>query len=315
MEFATARVPRVTRGLAEALVAPAIIVHGTSEQKSYFLPRILTGEDRYCQGFSEPDAGSDLAGLRTRGVVDGNEVLVTGQKVWTSDSAAANMVFVLCRTDLDAPKHRGISYVLMPLRDNNIDIVPLRQLNGGADFAQVFFNGARAPLFNVIGGLNNGWRVAMTTLGNERGGAAVGHLGFEQQFWRLVELARGNGRAADPLVRQRLAWSYERIDIMRFSAMRMLASMADGRDPGPTGSLSKLFSSEFNRKFMELALQVLGAEATTPEEGSSAGFWYEAFLVSRAMTIAGGASEIQRNILGERVLGLPKDPQGPANAG
>ena len=167
-EFARAGVPRVTRGMGEWLVGPSIIVHGSEEQKAKFLPRIISGKDRYCQGFSEPDAGSDLAGLKTRGVVDGEEIVITGQKVWTSGAQMANMMFCLCRTDPDAPKHQGISYVLLPMKtadgeSNGIELRPLRQITGNSGFTETFLTEARAPLSNVIGGLNNGWRVTMTT--------------------------------------------------------------------------------------------------------------------------------------------------------
>jgi alkylation response protein AidB-like acyl-CoA dehydrogenase len=307
--FHDAGVPRVTRGLAEALVGPALIAHATEEQKRYFLPRIVSGVDSYCQGFSEPDAGSDLASLRTLGVVDGDDIVITGQKVWTSDSEAANMVFVLCRTDPDAPKHRGISYVLVPLADNNIEVRPLRQLNGGADFAEVYFTGARAPMFNLIGGLNNGWNVAMTVLVNERGGgAAIGHTGPLGQFWEVVDLVRKRGLENDVRVRQHLAWAFTKVEIMRFNGLRTLASLSQGSEPGPEGSMGKLAMTEFNRTFLELVLEILGADATI-RDSDEVIRWVETFYMSRAMTIAGGASEIQRNIIGERLLGLPRDKQ------
>jgi alkylation response protein AidB-like acyl-CoA dehydrogenase len=208
-EFSRAGVPRVTRGMGEWLVGPSIIVWGTDEQKAYFLPRIVDGTDRYCQGFSEPDAGSDLASLKTRGVIDGDEVVITGQKVWTSGAQAANMMFCLCRTDPDAPKHRGISYVLTPMfreggESNGFELRPIKQPTGGAHFTETFITEARAPLFNVIGGLNNGWRVTMTTLGNERGGnATTQHVQYTKQFWEAVELAKKYGKDRDPLVAER----------------------------------------------------------------------------------------------------------------
>ena len=195
-EFARAGVPRVTRGMGEWLVGPSIIVWGTDEQKAHFLPRIIDGTDRYCQGFSEPDAGSDLAGLKTQGVVDGDEVVITGQKVWTSGAQTANMMFCLCRTDPDAPKHKGISYVLTPMyRDdgssNGFELRPIKQMTGSAHFTETFITEARAPLFNVIGGLHDGWRVTMTTLGNERGGnATTQHVQYTKQFWDAVELTQ-----------------------------------------------------------------------------------------------------------------------------
>src|SRR5580700_1277876 len=190
-EFYRAGVPRVIRGMGEALVGPSIIVHGSAEQQAYFLPRIISGEDRYCQGFSEPGHGSDLAAVETKGEIDGDEIVVTGQKVWTSGAAYANMMFALCRTDPSVPKHAGLSYVLFDFTDPGVTYRPIRQMSGAAEFAEDFIDGVRAPLFNIIGGLNNGWRVAMTTLGHERGGrATVQHLGFEREYWERSEERR-----------------------------------------------------------------------------------------------------------------------------
>jgi alkylation response protein AidB-like acyl-CoA dehydrogenase len=306
-------VPAVRRGMGESLVGPAIIVHGTPEQKAYFLPRIVAGEDVYCQGYSEPDHGSDLGAVETRGVVDGDEIVIHGQKVWTSGAQQANMIFVLCRTNPDVPKHRGLSYVLVPFSpENGVTVRPLRQLSGAAEFCEDFFDGARAPLFNVIGGLNNGWAPAMTTLGFERGGnATTAHLGFEQEFWDLVGVARKNGKAEDPLIRQRLAWSYTHVELMRFAGLRLLASLAGGREPGPEASVSKLFWSEDHKLFGEMAIDVVGADAMVrPDgEGYATDDWQDVFLSSRAGTIYSGTSQIQKNIIGERALGLPKEPQ------
>ena len=198
-EIYRAGVPRVVRGMGESLVGPSVIVHGTPEQQAYFLPRIITGEDVYCQGFSEPGTGSDLAGLQTKGEIDGDEVVITGQKLWTSGAARANKMFVLCRTDPAAEKHAGISFVLIDFKDPAVSYQPVRQMSGAAEFCEDFLDGVRAPLFNVIGGLNNGWRVAMTTLGYERGGAAsIMHLAYQREFWELVETARKRGSDTDP---------------------------------------------------------------------------------------------------------------------
>ena len=314
-EFARAGVPRVTRGMGEGLVGPAIIVHGTDEQKAHFLPRIISGEDRYCQGFSEPDAGSDLANVQTRGVVDGDDIIVTGQKVWTSWYHHATMLFCLCRTDSDAPKHRGISYVLVPLRRadgsaNGVEFRPLRQMTGDSHFAETFLDEARAPMSNVIGGLNNGWRVAMTTLGNERGGSATTqHVQFARELSSLVKEVRARGRATDPLVRQQLAWAYCHVEIMRFQGLRLLAALAANRDPGPGASMSKMFWSEYQRRLGEIAMNVVGPESLLAGDGYELDRWPATFLGTRAHTIWGGTAEIQRNIVGERVLGLPKEPR------
>ncbi len=315
-EFARAGVPRVTRGMGEGLVGPSIIVWGTDEQKAYFLPRIIDGTDRYCQGFSEPDAGSDLAGLKTRGVVDGDEVVITGQKVWTSGAQLANMMFCLCRTNPDAPKHRGISYVLTPMfredgASNGFDLRPIKQLTGGAGFTETFITEARAPLFNVIGGLNEGWKVTMTTLGNERGGnATTQHVRYQKDFWAGVEVARKYGREQDPVVRQDLAWAFSHVEIMRINGLRTLSEVVARKEPGPRSSLSKMFWSEYSRRFAEIMVNLRGADSMVrPDgEGYKTDKWQSSFLSSRSVTIWGGTAEVQRNIASERVLGLPKEP-------
>jgi len=313
-EFARVGAPRVTRGMGESLVGPSIIVHGTDEQKAHFLPRIISGQDRYCQGFSEPDHGSDLGGVETRGVVDGDEIVINGSKVWTSGASLANMIFILCRTDPEVPKHRGLSYVLAPLHDNGIEMRPLRQPSGQSGFCQEFIEGARAPMFNVIGGLNNGWRVAMTTLGNERGGGATTqHLRYEREFWELVEETRKRGRESDPLVRQDLAWAYTHTELMRYQGIRLLATLAAKKEPGPDASVSKLFWSEYHKRLGEIAVGILGADAMVgPDPSGPEDYplskWQQTFISSRAGTIFSGTSQIQRNIIGERALGLPKEP-------
>jgi alkylation response protein AidB-like acyl-CoA dehydrogenase len=311
-ELFRAGVPRVVRGMGEGLVGPSVIVHGTPEQQAAFLPRIISGEDVYCQGFSEPGTGSDLAGLQTKGEIDGDEVVITGQKLWTSGAAKANKMFVLCRTDPDAEKHAGISYVLIDFTDPKVSYRRVRQMTGAAEFAEDFLDGVRAPLFNVIGGLNNGWRVAMTTLGYERGGsAATLHLGYEREFWELVETARKRGSSTDPRIRQRLAWAYTQVELMRFSGLRALAGLAQGRQPGPEASINKLFWSEYHKKLGEIAMDIEGADGLLRPDG--AGYpttaWQNVFLASRAGSIYSGSNEIQRNIIAERALGLPKEPR------
>jgi alkylation response protein AidB-like acyl-CoA dehydrogenase len=311
-EFDRAGVPRVTRGMGESLVGPSVIVHGTPEQQAYFLPRIISGADVYCQGFSEPGHGSDLAAVETRGVVDGNEVVITGQKVWTSGAARANRMFVLCRTDPQVPKHAGLSYVLIDFTDPAVQFRPIRQLSGAQEFCEDFLDGVRAPLFNVIGGLGNGWRVAMTTLGHERGGrATVQHLGFEREFWELADTARKRGKAGDALVRQQLAWAYTHVELMRYSGLRTLAQVAGGRPPGPEASVAKLFWSEYHKRLGEVAMSIEGPDGLLRPTGPGypTGRWQNVFLSSRAGTIFSGTSEIQRNIIGERALGLPKEPR------
>ncbi|HUZ24142.1 MAG TPA: acyl-CoA dehydrogenase family protein [Streptosporangiaceae bacterium] len=313
-EFYRAGVPRVHRGMGEGLVGPSVIVHGTPEQRAHFLPRIISGEDVYCQGFSEPDHGSDLAAVETRGEVDGEQIVVTGQKVWTSGAARASMMFLLCRTDPAAPKHAGLSYVLIDFTGPGVSYRPIRQMSGAQEFCEDFLDGVRAPLFNVIGGLNNGWRVAMTTLGHERGGrATTAHLGFEREYWELVEAARKHGKNTDPLVRQLLARAYTSVQLMRFSGLRTLAQVAQGRPPGPEASVAKLFWSEYHKRLGEIAVAIEGSDALLRPAGPGypTGRWQNVFLSSRSGTIYSGTSEIQRNIIGERALGLPKEPRQP----
>jgi alkylation response protein AidB-like acyl-CoA dehydrogenase len=314
-EFYRAGVPRVNRGMGESLVGPSIIGHATAEQKAEFLPRIISGEDRYCQGFSEPNHGSDLAAVETRGEVDGDEIVITGQKVWTSGAMYANKMFILCRTDPTVPKHSGLSYVLIDFTDPAITFRPIKQISGAAEFCEDFFDGVRAPLFNVIGGLNNGWRVAMTTLTNERGGrATVQHLGYEREYWELIETARKYGKNTAPLVRQQLAWAYTQVQLMKFSGLRTMARLAAGMPPGPEASVAKLFWSEYHKKLGEIAAGIEGTDMLIRPTGGADGDyvtdqWQNVFLSSRAGTIFSGTSEIQRNITGERVLGLPKEPR------
>jgi alkylation response protein AidB-like acyl-CoA dehydrogenase len=311
-EFHRAGLPRVHRGMGESLVGPSVIVHGTPEQRARFLPRIISGTDVYCQGFSEPGHGSDLAGVQTRGVVDGDEIVITGQKVWTSGAGRATMMFLLCRTDPAAEKHAGLSYVLIPFTGPGVEYRPIRQMSGASEFCEDFLDGVRARLFNVIGGLNNGWRVAMTTLGHERGGqATTAHLGYEREFWELVDTARKYGKTADPLVRQQLAAAYTSVQLMRFGGLCTLADVAQGRPPGPEASVAKLFWSEYHKRLGELAISIVGADALLRPEGDGypTTTWQNVFLSSRAGTIYSGTSEIQRNIIGERGLGLPKEPK------
>jgi len=317
-EFARARVPRVTRGMGEGLVGPSIIVHGTDEQRAYFLPRIIAGTDKYCQGFSEPGAGSDLASLTTRGIVDGDELVVTGQKVWTSWYWDATTLFCLCRTDRVRPRQEGISYALIPVArpdgsPNGVEFRPIRQLTGQSHFAETFLTEARTPLFNVIGGLNNGWRVARTTLGNERGGRATArHAGFAERFWRLVDEARDRGLITSPVVRQQLAEAYTYTEILRFQDLQLMSALISGRNPGVggNGSVHKVIWSEAQQRMTAQAMNLLGPESLIVGEGYQLSEWQQAFLTARSDTIWGGTAEIQRNILAERVLGLPRESRG-----
>jgi alkylation response protein AidB-like acyl-CoA dehydrogenase len=314
-EFARAGVVRPTRGLGESLLAPALFVWGTEEQRRTFLPRIADGRDRYCQGFSEPDAGSDLAGLQARGQLDGDEIVITGQKVWTSGAANANMTFCLVRSDPDAPSHQGISYVIVPMfrgdgRPNGVEVRPIRQNTGGADFAETFFEGARAPLSNVIGGVHNGWRVAMTTLGSERGGSTTQHVPFTRQFWRAVEIARQRGLTDDPHVRQMLARAFTNVELLRMSGLRRLAEHLEERPSTIPDSLTKLLWSEHLAEFTSAIMNLRGLDSTVGCHGPGEyepDEWTRVFLFAPGLKVAGGANEVLRTVVGEKALGLPRD--------
>ena len=329
-EFARVKAPLRADFFGDTLVGPTILQWGTEEQKRDFLPPILRGETRWCQGFSEPDAGCDLASLGTRGMLDGDEWVINGQKVWTTQGHAADYCFLLTRTDPDAPKHQGISYMLVPMHQPGVEVRGIVQPDGTAEFCEVFFTDARCPVQNVVGGVNNGWTVANTTLGFERGqSATTGYRRFEEEYRLLVEEATANGSIDDAHIRQRLTRYYTDIQIMRINGLRVLsAQLAGKQDPAiaALGALNKLLWSESHQRAMELALDVHGARSLLADAGPSAGSWpgamrstrragypvsamMSSFLFSRSETIWGGTSQIQRNIVGERVLGLPKEPR------
>lgn len=304
------------------MLGSTLLHWGTPEQKRHFLPRILSGADRWCQGFSEPGAGSDLAALMTRAVLDGGEWVIEGQKVWTSVAHQASWIFLLARTDPASAGHRGISFLLCPLDQAGIEIRPIRQLTGESEFNEVFFTGARTAAANVVGPVGGGWAVAMTLLGHERGEeAATNPILFRAELDRLVTLARERGRDADPLIRRRLAWCYARVEIMRYLGYRVLTQLARGAELGAVASVSKLYWSEYHQTATELALDIAGSDGLVPagrgplravrtdDPGApnSTGSWLGAFWNARAGTIYAGSSEIQRNILAESVLGLPKE--------
>ena len=305
------------------MVGNTILQWGTPQQKEHFLPRIISGEDIWCQGYSEPDAGSDLAGLGCRAELDGDEWIINGQKIWTSAGQWANWIFVLCRTDPDAPKHRGISFLLCPMEQDGVEVRPIEMLSGDADFNETFFTDARTAKENVIGEVNAGWGVAMTLLGYERDeAAATMPIMFRAEFDKLVEVAQQRGVSDDPIIRDRIAKLYCEVEIMRLQGMRSLTKFLDGQHPGPGESTFKLYWSEYHQRITELAVDILGAAATTPDGIAKTSFhtdlpgapndaasWIGAFYNARAGTIYAGTSEVQRNIIGELVLGLPKEPR------
>ena len=304
------------------MLGSTLLRWGTAEQKARFLPRILSGADRWCQGFSEPGAGSDLASLATRATLDGRKWTIDGQKTWTSVAHRANWIFLLARTEPGARGHAGLSLLLCPLDQPGIDIRPIRQLTGDSDFNEVFFTGARTPADLVVGPPGEGWQVAMTLLGHERGEeAATNPILFRAELDRLLALAAERGRDGDPLIRQRLAWCYARVEIMRYLGYRILTQVHSGTELGAAASVAKLYWSEYHVAATELALDIQGLDGLVPQgrgplravrtddpgAPNSSGSWLGAFLNARAGTIYAGTSEVQRNILAETVLGLPKE--------
>lgn len=307
-EFARAGAPRVVLGIGERLVAPTLFIHGTDRQRERVLPGILSGTDWWCQGFSEPEAGSDLASLRTRGEVRGNEITVTGQKVWTSEAHLASHMFLLCRTDGGAERHRGLSVVLLDMRQPGVEVRPLRQAHGAAGFNEVFLDGAIASLDDVVGGLGHGWQVANTTLGAERGGdATTAHIGYEREWRALVAEARAAGTSSQPGIRHRLVDAWIGVELLRYWGLRQFAAMQNGEGVG-SPSLFKVMASEHHRRFGELAMDVLGPAAmlVPPGPGYAVDRWQRVFFESRSRCISRGTNEIQRNLVAERALGLPK---------
>src|SRR5881275_825133 len=318
-EFARVDAPMRADFFGDTLVGPTILQWGTEEQKQFFLPKILKGEISWCQGFSEPDAGSDLASLKTRAELDGEEWVINGQKVWTTQAQYADYIFLLARTDPDVDKHAGISYLLVPMRQDGVEVRPIRQIDGSAEFNEVFFSNARAPRDNVVGGVNNGWKVAMTTLGFERGtSATTSHRRFQKELEHIVGLAKKNGRAADPLVRQDLARAWSKVKIMEINGLRSLTAVLRGDgSTAALGATNKMFWSEYHQEAMQLAMAILGMDGqvltgSTDDEfvpgiGRRRGSpsypvspLQASFFFSRSESIWGGSAEIQRNIVGER---------------
>ncbi len=315
------RVPPLAGRIGINLCGPTLIAHGTSEQQQRFLPPMLDGRHVWCQGFSEPGAGSDLASLRTRGVVDGDSLVITGQKIWTSGAQYADCMFALVRTDPDAPKRRGISFVLVPMTANGIEVRPIRQISGDAGFNEVFLDEVRVPLTNVIGELNGGWNVTRTTLANERAILFMGQqMALTATLRKAITMAKvadpqGVRAADDPHFRDRIAQAWIDVELVRLNGMRNLARVLAGKEPGPEGAMSKLFGQHVEQKLHELALD-LGGEFAILDRGApdapNRGKWALGWLRTRASTIGGGTSEIQRNVLAERILGQPRDPWADA---
>ena len=301
-ELARARAPLPVNALGLLLAGPTIMIWGTEEQKEQFLAPIVTAEEIWCQGFSEPDAGSDLASLKTRAVKDNGEWVVTGQKVWTSGAQYSKWCMLVARTDTEAPKHKGLTYFLMDMEQDAVQVRPLRQITGEAEFNELFIEEARIPDENVLGGVGNGWKVALTTLMNERAGLAFFlQVRLRQVLDEVFAEAGQRGLLDDPVVADKLGELHLKAEVLRLTAYRGLTAIERYGQPGPEGSLTKWMWSEANQQLTQLAADVLGPEALT-----AGNRWSYELLRARGNTIEGGTTEILKNIVAERVLGLPK---------
>jgi alkylation response protein AidB-like acyl-CoA dehydrogenase len=330
-EMALANAPGPINSLGIGLLGPTLIVHGSPAQKERYVRKILTAEELWCQLFSEPGAGSDLASLQTRAERQGNEWVVNGGKIWTSGGHIADFGMLLARTDPKAQKHRGISYFILDMHTPGVEVRPLKQITGSSEFNQIFFTNVRIPAENIIGQEGEGWRLAQTTLGFERGGntmsRAVNHRMHFEHMVRVCETVRRDGHRAieDPDVRRRLGQILTEVEVLRYGGLRLLSKFNKGQRPGSEASVDKLFYSELDKRHQELYQDILGPmgqltnglpagmqpspnQADTDRRPAAANWTYP-FLWSRAVTIFAGSSEIQKNIIGERVLGLPREPR------
>ena len=312
-ELARAQAPPLLGRAGVSLVGPTLMAHGTETQRRRWMPTILSGDDIWCQLFSEPDAGSDLAALSTRAEKRGGVYVVTGQKVWSSYARFADWGIGLVRTDPDAPRHTGISMLAIPMTANGVEVRPLRQITGESEFNEVFLDGVEVPVENLIGSENEGWRVANTTLANERGASFVWKEQVLQEvaFDRLAKACARAGRLGDALVRQRLAQARIEVEIFRLHNERTLDRLARGEEIGSESSLVKLFWAGMSQRLHDTAVGVLGPDALLAagdEYAIDRGRWVRELLATRANSIMGGTDEIQRNVIGERLLGLPREP-------
>jgi alkylation response protein AidB-like acyl-CoA dehydrogenase len=308
-EYARADAPARVSHVGEELLGPTLIAFGSVEQQRRFLPPITRVEELWCQGYSEPGAGSDLASVSTSAERDGDDWVVTGQKVWTSLAHVADWCFALVRTKPGSRRHAGLSYLLVPMHQSGVEVRPIRQLTGTSEFNEVFFDGARTPSDCVVGGEGQGWRVAMGTLGFERGVSTVGQqVGFRRELQQIIELARGNGSIEDPVVRDKLTRAWIGLDVMGAHALRTLVAPSGAELPPGADSVWKLLWANWHRGLGELGMEVAGASSLTVEASPyDLDRWQRLFLFSRADTIYGGSNEIQRNVIAERVLGLPRE--------
>jgi len=314
-EMARVEAPPMANALGLGLIGPTIIAYGTDAQKKRFIPKILSAEEIWCQGFSEPNAGSDLGSLQTEARLDGDHYTVSGQKVWTSYGWVGDWCELVVRTDREAAKHKGLTVLLVNMKSAGVEVRPLRQMTGESEFNELFFRDVRVPVENVLGKVNDGWNVAVSTLMYERGsyGARL-HLIFRRNISRLIQIARvtpRNGRTAadDPLIRQKLAQCFAEIEIMRLNQLRAFSRITATGVPGPEGSMQKIFWSELNQRVQQLAQEIMGPYGqllATDPQAIDKGVWSYGYLRTRGNTIEAGTSEVQRNIIGHFVLGLPR---------
>jgi len=313
-EYARADGPGRVLHMSEQLLAPTLLAFGTPEQQTEHLPGILRGETLWCQGYSEPGAGSDLAGVSTRAVREGEDYVLTGQKVWTSLAHVADWCFVLARTEAGSSRHAGLSFLLVPMNQPGIEVRPIVQITGTSEFNEVFFDGARTPVANRVGAEGDGWQVAMALLGFERGVSTLGQqMAFRNELDAVIAAARANGAVQDPLIRQRLVQAEIGLRLMRFGALRLLDQEAGGAGTG-TAVTYKIQWATWRRSLGELAMDVLGqageVAAALPDGDYAMPMLTDLFLNARADTIYGGTNQIQRNLIAERGLGLPREPRG-----
>lgn len=308
-EYAAHGGPGRAGHIGETLFAPTLIAFGTDDQKAKYLPGIKAGTEFWCQGYSEPNAGSDLSNIKTKARLVDEQWVIQGQKIWTSLAMESDYVFVIARAEEGSSGRNGLVFLLVKLEQPGIEIRPIKQMSGTAEFNEVFFNGATCEKGDMLGDVGDGWKIAMALLGFERGASTLGQqMIFTNEFNRIVKLAHENGRGEDPIIRRRIAKAYAGLKIMRFSALRMLSSIQAG-EMSPAAYTSKIFWATWHRDLGELAMDVMGPEAEILEEGEYNGL-QKLFLFSRSDTIYAGTNQIQRNIIAERALGMPKEPRG-----
>ncbi|MBV9380345.1 MAG: acyl-CoA dehydrogenase family protein [Streptosporangiaceae bacterium] len=312
--YARAQAPYRLGVQGQDLFGPTLLMFGTPGQKARFLPKILAAEEFWGQGFSEPDAGSDLASVRTRARLDGDDWMIDGQKIWMTFGTSADWLYVLCRTDPRAARHRGLSLLIVPARQPGVEIRPVTNMLGDGGFCEVFFTAARTRADLVVGAPGDGWKVAMAALGVERGTLLIPQqLGFEREAEHVLELARG--RAGATGLSHRLVDAWIAVRLMRVTTLRTIGELVAGREPGAQAATSKLYASVQHQRLLELATELLADDMTVTGGGYALKALQRAFLLSRAETIYGGSSQIQRNIIGERVLGLPREPRPGSTGG